>query len=479
MNRLSAAFNNLANQTTTENGAVTNKNTGSACLDLFSRGGAMRTSTESDIKTLVDRALAENKTVALKALFYLRDVRGGQGERRFFRVAMKHIAAKHPEMLVGLLQHVPTFGRFDDLFIFEETPLAGQAMALIGDQLLADTRSDRPSLLAKWMPSLNTSSSATRKLARVVSRKLGFTPRGYRKTLSTLRSKLNLVETLMSCKEWSAINYSHVPSQAGLKYRKAFRNRDGVRYSQFLSDASRGKVKINTKTLTPVDIVGKVMMGQFDDTLQVAWDNLPNYMEGAEENSLVIADVSGSMSGTPMNVAISLAMYIAERNKGHFHNMFMTFSSNPAIQLIQGNNLQEKVRNLSRAEWGMSTDLEKALLLILSTAVENKLYQEELPKTLYIVSDMEFNACVQNSKLTNLQNAAKLFSEAGYTIPEIVFWNVNSRNQQSPATKDDKGVYLVSGYNPSILKSLLSKTSVTPFDLMMEILNSERYSVIT
>lgn len=470
-----------ASLTTTENGAVTLNSTGSMLLDLFSRAGAMRKASSADIIKIVNNAIDEDPVMALRILFYLRDIRGGQGERKLFRVAIKHIAKTHPDLLRNNLKHIPTFGRFDDLLELLDSPLASSVENMISLQLRVDRDSATPSLLAKWLPSENTSSKATRDMAKKVRTFLGMTSKTYRTTLSKLRAKLNVVERDLSAKRFSEINYSTVPSKASLKYRSAFKKRDSERYQQFLSQVAKGEAKINTATLTPFDLVRKYKSSYtnvVDPTIEAQWNNLPDVFGGRSENSLVMADVSGSMRGDPLTVCLSLAIYIAERNKGAFHNLFMTFTGKPTIQEIKGNSLLTKIGNLQRANWEMSTNLEAAFYEILNLAKRNNVPQEELPTTLYIISDMEFDKCVFNSSMTNFSNAKQAFEDAGYKLPDVVFWNVNARNEQSPVSKDEKGTLLVSGYSPNILKHALNKTTLTPIDFMLEVLNSPRYAVI-
>lgn len=332
------------------------------------------------------------------------------------------------------------------------------------------------STCAKWMPSENTSSKETRRLAKVLRTYLGLSSKEYRQTLSHMRNKTGVVEPLMCAKEWSAIEYSHVPSKAALTYKDAFRKHDQVRYEGFLESVKKGETKINASTLYPYEIVEKVFKGDSSDTLDVLWDALPDYIGENKHNGIVVADVSGSMKGRPMAVSISLAMYFAERNKGQFKNTFLTFSDNPTLQKVNGNNIREKVLNLSRADWGMSTNLQSIFNLILTTGIKHNVPQNEMPDTIYIVSDMEMNcACGGN---TNYNIIRAKYEAAGYKQPNLVFWNVNARNSQSPITKDDKGTCLVSGCSPSILKTLLSGKVISPIDVMLETINSDRYQSV-
>jgi len=485
---------NEFDNTTTTNGDKAFISTNSKVLDLFSRGGAMRHAGDKEIETLVSKSFSEDNLLTLKALFYLRDVRKGQGERNLFRVGIKHIAKFSPESVKKNIHLFSEFGRWDDILVLLDTPVKKDVIGLIYGQLTEDLmsvdRGEAPSLLAKWLPSANASSNKTKKLASVIQRGLGLSPKEYRKTLSLLRKEIGILETKITEKNYEDIEYDKIPSVAGLKYRQAFYRNDFEQYSEFLESLSKGEKKVNAGALYPYDIVSKIMQSEdywFVDSgldsreeerklYEGMWNNLPNFIE-EDENSLVMADVSGSMYGRPIEVSISLAMYIAERNKGRFHNHFMTFSSEPALVEIVGEDIIEKVDNISEAEWGMSTDLYKALKKVLDIAVEDNLPQSELPSKLYIISDMQFDFAVDR-KETVFQSAKKKYKEAGYELPTIVFWNVNG-SSNSPATKNEYGVTLVSGCSPSILSFALNCDKFTPYDFMLEVLESERYNGIT
>ena len=482
---------NEFNKTTTENGAFAYKSTRSAVLDLFSQGGAMRARSQSDQVSLFSKAFAEEPTLALKALFYLRDIRGtGQGERKFFRLALVHLATHHKASLAKNVHLIPEFGRFDDLLPLLETPVKNAVVKVIVDQLEKDF-SGVPSLLAKWLPSENASSKDTKRYARILIKELQTTPREYRKMLTDLRKEIGIVETLLTEKRYEHIKYDQLPSLAGMKYRTAFFRNDIERYTAFLDSLEKGEVKVNAGTLYPSDIVGKILekvggwrasrvTPQEVQLFEGQWNNLPDFIGEKAENSLVMADVSGSMSGTPMHVSIALAMYIAERNKGVFHNHFMTFSTNPSLVQIQGGNIVEKVNNLQQADWKMTTDIEKAMLKILHIAVSNRVPQEEMVKKLYIISDMQFNQAVRTSNANQNMFVAlgHEFERAGYKMPNIVFWNVRAAGN-TPMEMNSLGVQLVSGYSPSILTQLLNADGKTPYDFMLDVLLSERYEKVT
>lgn len=480
---------NQLNQTRTENGANAYKSTQSAVLDLFSQGGAMRGRSNVDIEDLVWNAFVEDKELTLKTLFYLRDVRGGQGERNLFRVAIRTLAYANPDAIRKNLEYIPNYGRWDDLLALLETPLKTDVVQMIRTQLVADKATENPSLLAKWMPSANASSKETKRKARQMIKLLNCTPRQYRKLLSLLRKKIDILETKITKGEYSKIDYSHTPSRAGMIYKNAFLRNDGIRYDQFLNDLSDGKVTVNAGVLYPNEIIKDLLDASYgyanmDKHIKLAtgqWNNLPDFIGDKVENSLVMADVSESMNcmnGTPMQVSIALAMYIAERNKGAYHNHFMTFTDRPSIVEIKGDNIFEKVKSV-KSRKGYSTNIEKAIRVILDTAIDNRLSDDDIVKKLYIISDMQFDDySIKGTSKTVLEELKHEFEEAGYSFPEIVYWNVNSFSN-SQATKDERGVQMVSGYSPSIMKDLLGSVGRTPYEFMLEVLSNERYSVIS
>lgn len=486
---------NDANETRTANGAKAFASTKSFVLDLFSLGGAYRNRSEEDIKKLFSKAFAENPLLAMKTLFYLRDITQGQGERRFFRVVLKYLALHHPEALRKNLHLIPKFGRYDDLWVLLETDLKDDVIDLVRKQLSLDKNVDHPSLLGKWLPSLNASSYKTKKYAKIIQEELRLTPRQYRKLLSSLRKKIDIVETKLTERDYESIDYSKLPSRAGLIYRKAFLRNDRERYQAYLDSLSKGKVDINTKTLYPYDIVHKALQGyngrnvwswysreltqQEIQLLDAQWNNLPDFIGERKENSIAVVDTSGSMNGRPMEVAISLGIYLAERNKGVFHNHFFTFSDRPKLQQIVGSNIVEKVRNLSDSEWGGSTNVEAVFRKILDVAVKNNLPQDEMIGKVIIISDMQFNYCTRGVDTHIFKQLEKDFNEAGYKMPLLTFWNVNAFQSNTQFTMNENGVELVSGFSPSIFKNVLSNVSKTPYELMLEVIDSDRYSEVT
>ena len=462
--------------TTTENGAATLKSTLKNTVDFFGLGSALRSREEADVISLFSKAFAEDPLVAVKTLFYIRDVRGGQGERKTFRTLFKWLAKEYPQVAIKNLLNVVEFGRWDDLYCTRGTSLWNTyVLPLFQFEWF---KTGAPSLIWKWIASENASSKETKKIASEIRTFLGVSPRTYRKTISAKRAELDIVERKMCSNNWDQINYKGVPSKAALNYKDAFEKHDEVRYQQFIEDVKSGKTTINAGTLYPYDIVEKCFAGDDSSTLDVLWNSLPDYTNGDISNGLVVADVSGSMSGRPMAVSISLAMYISERNKGAFKDFFITFSETPTLQKVVGNNIRERVANLSRADWGMSTNLESVFNLILDSAVENSIPASEMPSKLYIVSDMEFNEALRYPDLTLFQNIDTAFKAAGYERPELVFWNVNAKNTHTPVRFDDAGTCLVSGCSPSILTSLLNGRIVSAEQVMLDTINVSRYDVV-
>jgi len=456
------------NKTLTENDALTFKSTTSKVLDLFSMGGALRTRTPAEIEKLVSQALAEDVLMAIKCLFYLRDVRGGQGERRTFREALKILSTYYPKEAEKLLPLIPEYGRWDDIFFVDKIAID----EVISLQLKKDIYSKTPSLMAKWLPSENAGKES-KELAHRVRKYLGFSSKKYRKMLTELRSKINLVESQLSAKKFGKIDYESVPSKAAMIYKNAFKRHDEKRYTKYLEDVKKGKKKINAKALFPYEIVRQASI-EDNETLDLLWKNLPDYTKG--ENGIVVADVSGSMAGLPINISISLAMYFAERNTGAFKGKFITFSAKPELQEVVGKTLNQKIRNLESAHWDMNTNVQAVFELILKTAVTGKVKESELPKKIYIISDMEFDSACSNNEKTNFEVIKEKYDDAGYKMPTLVFWNVDSRQNNVPVTQDEKGVVLVSGSSATTFSMLMEKK--TPYEFMSEVLNGKRYKPI-
>lgn len=478
-----------SNKTFTENGAATLKTTQSDCLDLFATIGAIRRESDEEIIARFMRAFAEDKDIAMKLLFFARDIRGGLGERKVFRVCLKWLSYNAPETVHKNLSYISEYGRFDDLLVLFDTPVEKDMLDLIRDQLRKDieamNNNEEVSLLGKWLPSVNASNANTIKAAKKIARFLAMDDKGYRKMLTKLRAYIRIIENNLREKDYT-FDYEKQPSKALFKYRNAFVRNDAERYNLFLNRVSAGEAKLNTDTLMPYEIITPFFNKNVSEAERKAIDTTWNLQKdfGGNENALVVIDGSGSMYGwgepMPATVALSLGIYFAERNTGAFKNHFITFSEKPQLVEIKGEDILDKVRYCHNYNEVANTNIQKVFELILNAAVKNCLPQEELPKKLYIVSDMEFDYCTEDASLTNFEYAKKQFEETGYRLPEVVFWNVASRNRQQPVSKNEQGVALVSGCTPRLF-SMIAEGNVsanTPYQIMLEVLGSERYEKI-
>ena len=479
-----------SNRTYTENGANTYVSTRSECLDLFATIGALRNASDEDIINRFVKAYAENAELAMKLLFFARDIRGGLGERRVFKVILKYLAVSEPLSVRKNIENIAEYGRYDDLLALMDTPVEKEASDYIEKTLRADMEAlaqdgedAKVSLLAKWLPSINASGRDTVRNAKKIARAMKMTDSEYRKVLSALRAQIKIIENNLREKDYS-FDYEKQASKALYKYRRAFIRNDGERYRSFIQKAKEDPTVMNTGTLTPYDVIAPVIKRaeiteDERSAMDATWNALENY--AGSENSLVVVDGSSSMywgiNTSPAAVAQSLGIYFAERNTGAFHNHFITFSNRPRLVEIKGRDIVEKVRYCMGFNECSNTDLEKTFRLILNTAVRNNLKQSDMPEKLYIISDMEFDTCAKNSGMTNFENAKAEFERRGFKLPQVVFWNVNSRNTQQPVEMNEQGVALVSGCNPQIF-SMLKDGNFEPYKFMMSVLSSKRYERI-
>ena len=480
-----------ANMTLTENSAATYATSNSDCLDLFATIGALRREPEAEISARFDRAWAENADLAMKTLFFARDIRGGLGERHVFRTILRSMAYNRAETVANNLWAVPEFGRFDDLLALLDTPAKQITLEYIKSQFNADMAALKNdgtvSLLGKWLPSVNAHNADTIHYGKVISKALGLTEAEYRKSLTALRARITIIENNLREQDYT-FDYAKQPSKAMFKYRKAFLRNDGERYKEYLSSVERGDAKMNVGTLLPYEIIRSAFSGGYSlgnitaedrRSMDVTWKAQDDFTRG--ENSLVVVDGSGSMYGgadpKPAAVALSLGIYFAERNRGAFQNHFITFSENPRLVEIKGKDIFDKVKYSASFNEVANTNIQKVFELVLRTAVKNKLPQNELPSTLYIISDMEFDACANGADITNFEYAKKEFACYGYTLPTVVFWNVASRNQQQPVTMNERGVVLVSGASPRVF-FMVSSGNLSPYAFMLDTLGAERYAKI-
>ena len=467
------AINNQEERTT--NGMKARKSTANSCVDLFYNIGASR---GKNIVPAFTSAFVENTDIALRIALWARDVRGGAGERELFRQILTHLEKTSPVDAERIMAKVPELGRWDDLFVFESKDLKAKAFTMLGDALRQEN-----GLAAKWTPRKG-------KLAREIREFFGMTPKQYRKSLVALTK---VVETQMCANDWDNINYSHVPSLAHARYKKAF-GRHGTTYAEYINKLVNGDsdVKINAGAVYPYDVLkGRIHSygrTKFNATelaaIQAQWDALPNYV--GDRNVLPLVDVSGSMTCnagrnsnlTCLEVAVSLGLYFADKNKGKFKDCFLTFSSSPQLLNLKGN-INQKIDQMVTSEWAMSTNLHAAFEKILNTSVSNNVPQAEMPETLIIFSDMQFNQCIQFDD-SAIQMIERKYTEAGYTMPKVVFWNLNAQYGNSPVKFDKRGTALVSGFSPTIAASLLTADvdNFTPEAIMLKTIMKDRYDLV-
>ena len=504
MNKLLNGMKEQSNFTYTENGSLTHRSTMSGLLDLFAMGAAYRTRSEADCILLFKKAFDEDPVYAMKCLFYLGDIRGGQGERRFFRIVTRWLADNHTEIMRRNLQYIPEYRRWDDLYEFIGTKLEEDAFELMRKQLMLDVQCKAPSLLAKWLKSENTSSYKSRELANKTRKAFHMTHKEYRKTLSVLRERIKVLERLMSENRWDEIEFDKIPSKAGLVYRNAFARRDMIKakYEKF---AKSETTKVNAGTLYPYEVVAKayeltrpyISYGWWGRSsrqgelplnsterlmINKYWDNLTDYFNGCFLDALCMIDTSGSMwrsdAAAPINVAIALGLYAAERARGPFAGHYISFSSRPQLIETSGVDFVDKVQRIYSTNLCENTNIEAAFDMLLNTAISTRCTQADLPKSIVVISDMEFDAqrgYYGYRDNTLMENIARKWASAGYQMPNLVYWNVDARQNNMPMTVKD-GVSFVSGFSPVIFEQIMK--GKTAFDLMLDKLDSERYACI-
>ena len=463
--------------TLTENGGRALSTTGDKLLNLFAVLGALRTR-PTDVIDKFGAAFRENADLATKMAFYGRDVRGGLGERAVGRLMLRELALLYPEVVTANLKNIVEFGRYDDLFVLFDTPVETDMIEFVKKQLVSDWKhmksNQHVSLLAKWMPSINASSEHTKALAHRFVKALNTTPREHRKTLSALRKYIDVTEVKMSANKWTDIDYKAVPSNAMSNYGSAFARHDYEGFNRYMDAVKSGDTKINAATLYPYNVIETLEKGN-RDVAEAQWKALPNYVEG-DNNFLIMADVSESMHGRPKHVSIGLAIYFAERNHGAFANKFMTFTDVPRIVDVTGDSLAAKYNSVTH-HVGYDTNLEAAFDAILSAAVRTNCPQADLPKALVIISDMEINAW-HGGSLTFTEEMRKRFADAGYEMPKLVYWNVDSRKDAFLASKNDPDALLVSGQSASTFKNLIKGIGLSAFEIMVQTLDDPRYDCV-
>lgn len=495
----------------TENGAGAYSTTKNACLDAFGSLGAMMHSSTDMIIGTFEKAFNEDSALATKMLFYMRDIRGGQGQRRVFRTILSWLANNHPEVVRANFHNILYYGRGDDYLCLLDTDLVRDAclhLKFIIEEDVNLMRAGREvSLLAKWMPSENASSKNTKRYAKIIRDTFMWTPKQYRCTLSNLRKYIDVVERKMSANQWRSISYQKTPSKASINYSRAFYRHDEEGYSEYLRKLANGEAKVNSSALFPVNIVHSILNrsnNTYNSLYNAMWESLPNYLEGKEETGICVVDTSGSMHGEPYEVAVSLGVYCADKCRGPFHGKFITFSERPTLERLQGTDIVSKVQGLRCINAG-NTDFEAIFDLILTTAKANNTPDSDLPKKLYVISDMQFDqargdyssrAWYWGSSVRAprpfMETMKKKYEAAGYTMPMIVYWNVReSKCGMFQETFEGENCAIVSGYSPSIFKAVIDGTEyetttdengnetvhakLDPMVVMLNTLNSPRY----
>lgn len=448
----------------TQNNMKAQKSTMSPLVDLFYIVGASR---GKNLSRQFESALQDNEDLALRVALWARDCRGGAGERAVFTFLLQHLELSRPDFLLNskFLDKIPEMGRWDDLLTVTEPRVKAKAFGLIKAAL---ERGD--GLCAKWMPRKG-------KVARELREFLGLSPKAYRKTLVGLS---NTVEQLMCAKEFAAINYSHVPSLAMSRYMKAFSKNDAERFVAYRESLKKGETKINAKGVYPYDIIKSMRAGGDREVCNEQWKALPDYMDGT--NVLPIVDVSGSMccpAGKNPNlqcidVSLSLGLYCADKNKGAFKDMFLTFSGDSELVRVKGD-LYQKMAQMNSSEWGMNTNLHKAFERILKVAKDGNVPAEDMPQVLLILSDMQFDQCARYDD-SAMQMIERKYEAAGYKTPVIVFWNLNGQDNV-PVSFNKKGVALVSGFSPAIMKAVLAADfdEISPEAIVRDAVGIPRY----
>ena len=481
------------NRTRTENGAAAFRSTDSFCLDLFSFAGTFRYASSERIQDAFTRAYAEDPDLAMKILFYARDVREGLGEKRFFRIALITAAMTCPQSVIKNIAYIAEYGRFDDLMYLAATPCRDALKDYLNRQLnedLANMAAGKPvSLLAKWLPSVNASSKSSKMFSEKIRPLLGLSEKKYRRMLSSLRSYIDVLEKRL-CKKDYSFDYAKQPSKALFTYRKAFYRNDRERYTSFIESVRSGKSTLNTSSLYPYDIVRACEecerrisdTNSFNDQLMLldtAWRSLTAFDSG--QNAIAVVDGSGSMYNhigglRPIDIAVSLGIYFAGHSSGAFADHFITFSETPRLVELKGRDIYEKVRYCESFCEIANTDIAAVFDLIIDTAVKNHLPQSEMPEVLYIISDMEFDE-QKGTDLTVFEYAKRKYERHGYRLPTVVFWDVDARTDQHPVRMDTTGAVLVSGASPMIFKYVIDR-NINPMKMMLEIVGSERYDKI-
>ena len=442
---------------TTANGAVTNPTSLNECLDLFFLSGASRTMSKQEIVSMFSKAFNQDKSTALKILFWARDIRGGAWERRLFRIILSYLCHDHPDIYADILEYIAVYWRWDDLFFNED--ITNHSM----DYLKEVISKLEDKLLFKWLP---REKSTNKKIAQFIRGRLEMTPKAYRQMLS---ENSITIENQLCDNEWDEVEYKKVPSKAFNLYSAAFMKHDEERFTKFIEKVEEWETTINAGAIFPVDIYKSFTAGKATWPINAQWSALPDYMN--DENILAVCDTSASMNWEPMDVSVSLGVYISERSKWIFKDHFITFEGQPKLQKVSGSPT-DRFRQIQRTNSDCSTNIQWVFELLLKVAERDWLKQEDMPTKILIISDMEFNEASDPHRggqpKTNFQAINEMYNESKYTRPQLVFWNVHWRLNNVPVQTEDNNTALVSGYSPSILTSILWGEDFTPMGVMLK-----------
>lgn len=478
------------NKVFTENGALSNPiKATDARLQVFYK--ATRGISAASVNGMMAAAAKENLFDTIVLAFYTRDCRGGKGERLLGRQMFVWLAANYPNETRKVMSLWAEYGRFDDLLYLVEraSPCSETALQIFSAQLKDDMKSMEEgksvSLAAKWCPS--EQSARDRRYGLNNKIRVAFNKhmkrRTFRKTVIVpLRAYLDLVECLMCANKWPEINYSKVPSRAMKILKDAFERHDTARFAAWKGQVAKGEAKINAKALFPHELVKCVRNEkQLDIVTEEQWKVLQEETRklGIFGNTLVLSDVSGSMETPdqlPMNVSLAMGILISSCSASPvFRDRVITFQTDPSFHsLSECKSFREKVLHLVKAPWGGSTNLQAAFELILTSAQMFKVPQAQMPRRLFIISDMQFNSA---AGVTNFQAMQAKYVKAGYQLPEVWFWNVAARAtpNEMPVESSQDGVVMISGFSPAILKSILTCEKLNPDLAMRAALDAERY----
>lgn len=459
-------INKCLNIDYTQNEALSNKSSLDACLDLFSLGVG-----SSNKYDLIEKAYSQDPLLTTKIVFYLRDIRNGQGNRDILRTFIKFLFdQKKLEEIVKLIPYIPEIGRWKDIIELIEYNSKIINKTVYSEIYKGFTDITKSGLMAKWLPRQG-------KIANKLAKMFQITRKEWRQSIVALT---NTVEQRMSANKWQDIDYDKVPSIASKIYAKAFKKHDTYRYNQYLDSVLNGTEKIHSSVLYPHQIVSDVLKNiSSKKTAEAQWKCLPDYMKDNHFNVLPVVDVSASMEVNigkgvrAMDIALSLGLYFAEHNKDSYKDIVCTFSSKPSFQKIKGDSLYERIKNLEHIDWGMNINIQVVFDLILANSTS-----ENIPHIVLILSDMEFDQCSSFTQ-TNYECIKAKYAIKGIKIPTLVFWRISALKSQQPVLKDDIGTILVNGYSPNILASILSGDikNYTPLGFMLDLLK-DRYTYL-